>query len=101
MGTVKTAVIFCDDVRDEVGDKSSYMGVYGPVIGVQYAPSVLPKLIVAVLCELRGIDEAAIHCAVENDAGAADDLVLAVVRRDVPELKHADAPDRPRPPLYL
>jgi hypothetical protein len=35
---------FCDDVRQEVGNKFSLIGCYGPAIDVQPVPSVLPKL---------------------------------------------------------
>jgi hypothetical protein len=35
---------FCDDIRQEVGNKFSLIGCYGPSIHVQPIPSVLPKL---------------------------------------------------------
>jgi hypothetical protein len=37
-------VQFCDDVRQEVGNKISLMGCYQNLIQVQQAPAVLPKL---------------------------------------------------------
>jgi hypothetical protein len=40
--------IFCDDVREEIGGKRSYIGVYGPELIVQNAPGVLPKLCIVV-----------------------------------------------------
>ncbi len=39
--------IFCDDVRNEVGGKLSYMGVYSGTLLVTEFPIVLPKLCVA------------------------------------------------------
>ena len=38
--------IFCDDIRQEVGNKLSYMGCYQGEIVVQMTPAVLPKLCV-------------------------------------------------------
>lgn len=35
---------FCDDIRQEVGNKLSYMGVYGPDLIVPSFPATLPKL---------------------------------------------------------
>ena len=35
---------FCDDVRQEVGNKLSYLGVYGPNLIVQSYPTTLVKL---------------------------------------------------------
>lgn len=35
---------FCDDVRQELGNKLSLMGVYGPDLIVQSFPTTLPKL---------------------------------------------------------
>lgn len=39
--------IFCDDARQEVGNKVSFMGVYGGQLFLPQMPSVLPKLCVA------------------------------------------------------
>ncbi|MEW6292791.1 MAG: hypothetical protein AB1544_05735 [Pseudomonadota bacterium] len=41
-------VIYCDDIREEVGNKLSYMGVYSGELHVQAAPVVLTKLSIAV-----------------------------------------------------
>lgn len=40
--------IFCDDLRQEVGNKVSYMGVYQGMMFVEAFPFVLPKLCAAV-----------------------------------------------------
>lgn len=37
-------VIFCDDIRQEVGNKLSLMGIYGANLVVPSFPTVLPKL---------------------------------------------------------
>lgn len=39
--------IFCDDIRQEVGGKLSYIGVYSEKMLVSPIPSVLPKLCLA------------------------------------------------------
>lgn len=39
-------VIYCDDIREEVGNKFSYMGVYSGELTVPNAPVLLPKLCV-------------------------------------------------------
>lgn len=41
-------VIYCDDIREEVGNKFSYIGVYGAELKVTGAPHTLSKLCVAV-----------------------------------------------------
>lgn len=41
-------VIFCDDIRYEVGNKISYMGVYNSQLLVNKFPVVIQKLVVAV-----------------------------------------------------
>lgn len=41
--------IYCDDIREEVGGKRSFMGVYAGGLTVQNAPVVLPRLCVIVI----------------------------------------------------
>jgi hypothetical protein len=42
-------VIFCDDIRHEIGDKATYVGVYtGQMILVGNLPMTLPKLCAAI-----------------------------------------------------
>ena len=41
-------VIYCDDVREEIGSKFSYMGVYGADLVIPKFPVVLPKLCLVV-----------------------------------------------------
>lgn len=36
--------LFCDDIRAEVGDKMSLMGVYRDILVLESIPHVLPKL---------------------------------------------------------
>lgn len=48
--TIKPSVhvIYCDDIRQEVGNKYSYMGVYSGVLYVPDFPVILPKLCLVV-----------------------------------------------------
>jgi hypothetical protein len=41
-------VIYCDDIRNEVGNKFSYMGIYTRELTIPNAPLILPKLCIAV-----------------------------------------------------
>lgn len=41
-------VIYCDDIREEVGNKVSYMGVYAGELRIPGAPVLLGKLCMAV-----------------------------------------------------
>lgn len=41
-------VIYCDDIRQEIGQKHSYMGVYSGDMVISNFPAVLPKLCIAV-----------------------------------------------------
>jgi len=47
-GSRHLEVIYCDDIRDEVGNKFSYMGIYTQDLTVPNAPLLLPKLCIAV-----------------------------------------------------
>lgn len=41
-------VIYCDDIRQEIGNKLSYMGVYSGELNIPTAPLVLPKLCIVI-----------------------------------------------------
>lgn len=41
-------VIYCDDIRNEVGNKFSYMGIYTSELTIPNVPLLLPKLCIAV-----------------------------------------------------
>lgn len=47
----KYTVLLCDDVRNEVGNKLSVMGIYGPELWLGKVPAVMPKLCFVVLFE--------------------------------------------------
>ena len=42
------SVIYCDDIRQEVGQKKSFIGVYQSVLFLSEIPATLPKLCIAI-----------------------------------------------------
>jgi hypothetical protein len=50
-------VIFCDDVRQEIGNKQSFIGVYSGDLLVERLPVVLPRLCVVASLTLPQGDE--------------------------------------------
>ena len=52
----KITTIICDDVRSEVGNKFSLMGVYQRNIIFKKLPSILPKLCLCILIEKINVD---------------------------------------------
>lgn len=44
MNSAYMETIYCDDVRSEIGNKLSFMGIYGPNILLNEFPAVLSKL---------------------------------------------------------
>jgi hypothetical protein len=89
--------LFCDDLRQEVGNKVSYMGVYQGMMYVQAFPTVLAKLCAAVTVRFpreiaieslvfklflqdeviaeRSFDPQALKSKLDNDQG--QDVVMA------------------------
>jgi len=43
--------IICDDIRQEIGNKLTFIGIYGPQILVTKIPYVFPKLCFVAICE--------------------------------------------------
>lgn len=41
---------FCEDIRQEVGDKGSLMGIFGSAVYVDEIPATLPKLCILAFC---------------------------------------------------
>ena len=57
MDRLSTYVIFCDDVRQEVGNKKSYIGVYTEELYVPTLPTLLPKfyMVTTIACRVSDI----------------------------------------------
>jgi len=47
----KYTVLLCDDVRNEVGNKLSFMGIYGPELWVGKLPAMMPHLCFVVILD--------------------------------------------------
>jgi len=52
MSSASMVALFCDDVRSEVGNKLSLMGVYGQDLLLREFPTTLPKLCAVMLLDL-------------------------------------------------
>jgi hypothetical protein len=52
MSRPQLEVVFCDDVRQEIGNKQSLIGVYSGDLLVKHLPAVLPKLCVVATLRL-------------------------------------------------
>jgi hypothetical protein len=100
--------VFCDDIRNEVGGKNTYVGVYTGNLAVPSFPAILPKFgIVATLLEPRAMAEArdwniTVHIYLPGDA--TDGPTLTASLPPVPKELYAtldaspvpDDPDVPR-----
>jgi len=89
-------VIYCDDVRQEIGNKQSFIGVYpGDLIVSEALPVVLPKLCLVLTLILPRSDDVASaririmqrdQCLLETDELLPpSDEVVSSNREEVPE----------------
>src|SRR2546423_1236463 len=55
LGDLSAFVLFCDDVRREIGNKRTFVGVYGSTLFVPAFPRLIPKFyaFTTVLCHPR------------------------------------------------
>lgn len=69
--------IFCDDVRHEIGNKTSYMGVYSEQLLVPQFPFLLPKLCVvtSVVTDLQEPFEELVVRLLKDDEVLAEVIV--------------------------
>lgn len=74
--------LFCDDIRHEVGNKVSYMGVYNGQLLVPQFPTILPKLVV-VTSVVTSVDEPFEQLTVRL---FKDDKVLTEIKLDDEQL---------------
>lgn len=56
MGSHEAFVLFCEDVRDEVGNKLSLMGLLGPRMVIASAEPILNNVAICVLGRFSGAD---------------------------------------------
>lgn len=73
--------LFCDDIRQEVGGKLSYMGIYGPeMLLFGPKPAVLPKLCIAVHLNVpAAVARGQVELVVFQHAGETTTDVVRVV----------------------
>jgi hypothetical protein len=92
--------IFCDDVRAEVGNKISYMGVYQGVMFVDAFPLALPRLCVAVTVRMpKQVVQRSrplVFRIFANDSVIAErafepEIVIAAASEPVHDVVHASA----------
>lgn len=57
MTRTQLEVIFCDDVRQEIGNKQSFIGVYSGDLLIEHMPVVLPRLCVVATLTLPPGDD--------------------------------------------
>jgi hypothetical protein len=83
------SVQYCDDIRQELGNKFSLIGCYGPMIQVHPLPSVLPKLCASIK----------VYTPIERPFGKC---VVRILRGDsaIAELAFANDSALP-PPLHM
>lgn len=63
------SILFCEDVREEGGGKSSIMGLLAQRLLVPEVPSVLSQLCIVLLADVAGEDTVAVKCKISSDAG--------------------------------
>lgn len=85
MDELEGFVFFCDDCRQEAGNKMSYMGVLGPVVHISPPPADAPGNFVASLSKL------VVACFIRNTSKRALTIDADIYFRNAPEnvLPHA------------
>ena len=82
--------IFCDDVRQELGGKLSYMGIYGPQLIVPSYPAMLQKVCAAMTVRVMASHppESVLFRLLRNDdviyEHAVDDSALQAMAGSIP-----------------
>ena len=103
MSDVSASVLFCDDVRQELGGKMSVMGLYRGYIGIADDVPYLPKLVVLVMLDyardlqgaatsIRLTDQSTVLAAVEFELGAAPPLAQGAAALGAPDRVYANIP---------
>ncbi len=69
-------VLICDDVRNELGNKLSIMGIYGPELWLGKIPAVMPKLCFVIM--LHHIERSFSSAKARVTMPGADPAVLPI-----------------------
>lgn len=79
-------VLFCEDVRQELNNKQSFIGVFGPTMNFPVLPARLEKIVAAVLVEVFEPEPLSLSLNVDFDWKDAPDGVA-------PNIIEVDKPD--------
>lgn len=83
--------VYCDDIRSEIGDKHSFMGVYDTEMSLPEFPAQLPKFCIQVRLEIKGeIPPKSVKISVKNG-----ETVISETALDESTLANALVPQRP------
>jgi hypothetical protein len=91
MVNVRHHVIYCDDVRDEVGLKTSYMGVYGPELIIRNATkAILPKLCAVAFLKFDGMPpsrkiEVSVYRETDGQRETIGEVTLVNLPEEIPD----------------
>jgi hypothetical protein len=61
-------ILFCEDSREEINNKSSLMGVMGPALIFPELPANFPKLCIVLMADIHTNDAVEIQCDVSSDS---------------------------------
>jgi hypothetical protein len=69
--------IYCDDIRNEIGDKLSFMGVYDSEMTLQEFPAQLPKFCIQVKVQFNGeLPPKSVKISIRNGETVISETVL-------------------------
>lgn len=97
MPDITASVLFCDDVRHELGAKASVMGIYRHFMGIEVGAPAVHKLVVLVLLDYARDQQgaqASIVISDEDKAVATIEFALGAAQPQPPEAAALGVPDR-------
>lgn len=89
---------FCDDIRREVGNKLSLMGVYGGDLFVAETPAFIPKLAVAITFlapELESVETLRFRVMLDGQALIDAEAPVAILRQQFNAQSGRDSDEAP------
>jgi hypothetical protein len=86
--------MFCDDIREEAGNKTSYMGVYGQTLFVPFDfPASIPKLCVSICYSHKMVEKVSVPVSAKVRFAGQDRSLFEVILPVSEMLKAAPAKD--------
>ncbi|WP_288078996.1 hypothetical protein [Pseudomonas sp.] len=92
--------LYCDDVRHELGDKVSFMGVYSGKLLISDLPAILPKLCVALTLR-SGLDTPFKSIVITGLYREQEVFVMNLNEQDVDRAKDSTPPSADSSALYV